>query len=87
MNATFWTLPQRNKELEKKIDQQSMESDVEKRKKLVYDIEKVLAEDVARPMIYHNWAATCWHPHVKGVKLHENSIYNSWRMEDVWLDK
>jgi hypothetical protein len=24
---------------------------------------------------------------VKGLTLMENSIFNSWRMEDVWLDK
>jgi hypothetical protein len=30
---------------------------------------------------------TCWQPEVKGLTLMENSIFNSWRMEDVWLDK
>ena len=40
-----------------------------------------------RPIIFHNVRATCWHPHVKGVVLHHNSIYNNWRLEDVWLDK
>ena len=30
---------------------------------------------------------TCWYPHVKGVIRHDNSIYNQWRFEDVWLDK
>ena len=29
-------------------------------------IEKLLNEDVARPIIYHDRAATCWQPHVKG---------------------
>jgi hypothetical protein len=24
---------------------------------------------------------------VKGLTLMENSIFNSWRMEDVWLDR
>jgi hypothetical protein len=24
---------------------------------------------------------------VKGITLMANSIFNSWRMEDVWLDK
>jgi hypothetical protein len=24
---------------------------------------------------------------VKGLNLQVNSIYNGWRMEDVWLDK
>jgi peptide/nickel transport system substrate-binding protein len=30
---------------------------------------------------------TCWRPEVKGLNLQVNSIYNGWRMEDVWLDK
>ena len=40
----------------------------------------------ARPIIYHDRAATCWQPHVKGFVLHDNSIYNHWRFENVWLD-
>jgi peptide/nickel transport system substrate-binding protein len=54
---------------------------------LVWEVERKLADDVARPIIFHNTAATCWHPYVKGVVLHQNSIYNNWRLEDVWLDK
>src|SRR5713226_3018656 len=40
-----------NREIDSKIDQQSAESDVEKRKKLVWEIERQLAEDDARPVI------------------------------------
>jgi peptide/nickel transport system substrate-binding protein len=69
------------------IFRQSKETDLGKRKQLVWEVERKLAEDVVRPIIFHNRAATCWHPHVKGVVLHENSIYNNWRLEDVWLDK
>jgi peptide/nickel transport system substrate-binding protein len=76
-----------NPGLEKLIDQQSAETDVEKRRKLVWQIERDLVEDLARPIIYHQRAATCWHPHLKGLVLHANSIYNGWRLEDVWLDK
>ena len=32
-------------------------------------------------------ARTCWQPQVKGLTMMVNSIYNGWRMEDVWLDK
>ena len=53
----------------------------------MWQIEKVLAEDAARPIILHNVAATCWHPHVKSHVLQQNSIYNNWRFEDVWLDR
>jgi peptide/nickel transport system substrate-binding protein len=31
--------------------------------------------------------AACWQPYVKGVTIGINSIYNGWRMEDVWLDE
>jgi peptide/nickel transport system substrate-binding protein len=76
-----------NAEIDKLFDQQSMEADQEKRKKLVWDIERRLAEDVARPVLYHNRSGTCWHPYVKGYTPMINSIYNGLRMEDVWLDK
>jgi hypothetical protein len=49
--------------------------------------EQKLAEDVANPIISHNVANTCWQPHVKGHVQHQNSIYNNWRFENVWLDK
>jgi peptide/nickel transport system substrate-binding protein len=76
-----------NPEVEKLIDAQSKEADVEKRKKLVWQIENMLNDDGARPIIYHSKAGHCWHPHVKNYTVHENSIYNGWRFEDVWLDK
>jgi peptide/nickel transport system substrate-binding protein len=76
-----------NAEFEKLIDQQSMETDIAKRKEIVWRLERVLAEEVVRPMIYHLRLGTCWHPHVKNVTLMSNSIYNGWRMEDWWLEK
>ena len=76
-----------NPEVDKLIDQQSQELDKEKRKKLVWAIEQKLNDELARPVIYHPREATCWHPHVKGFVQHQNSIYNNWRLEDVWLDK
>ena len=76
-----------NPQVEKLIDAQSQETDVAKRKGLVWQIEKILAEDGARPIIFQGVAATCWHPYLKGLVLHENSIYNNWRFEGVWLDK
>ena len=74
-------------EFDKMVDRQSMEGDQEARKKLVWEIERKLAEDVARPMLYHSVSGTCWHPHVKGYTMAINAIYNLLRMEDVWLDK
>ena len=76
-----------NPETEKLFDQQSRMTDIEARKKLVWEIDKKLQEDGARPVIQHDWGATCWRPEVKGVKLAVNTIYNHWRFEDVWLDR
>jgi len=76
-----------NKNIEKLFDQQSQETDVAKRKKLVWDIDKQLQEDVARPIIFHGREGTCWQPYVKGVTVMVNSSYNGYRYEDVWLDK
>ena len=76
-----------NKEVDALIDKQSQEPDMAKRKQIVWEIEKRLAEDLARPIILYDRQATCWQPHLKGFVLHHNSIYNNWRFEDVWLDK
>jgi peptide/nickel transport system substrate-binding protein len=76
-----------NHELDKKFDEQSAMADQEKRKKLVWEIDRQLQLDLARPIIFHELAATCMQPQVKGLTIMVNSIYNGWRMEDVWLDK
>ena len=41
-----------NKDLQALFDKQSQETDVEKRKKMVWEIDKKLQEDVARPILY-----------------------------------
>ena len=76
-----------NREIEKLFDQQSMEFDVAKRKKIVWEIDKKLQEDVARPIIFHSRAGTCWQPYVKNITIMTNSSYNGYRYEDVWMDK
>ena len=68
-----------NKEIEKLFDEQSVETDVAKRKKLVWEIDKQLQEDVARPIIYHGRSGSCWQPHVKGITIMVNSSYNGYR--------
>ena len=76
-----------NPEVDNLIDRQSMEGDQEKRQKLVWDIERKLAEEYAQPVIFYGRVGHCWQPQVKGVTLMVNSMFNGWRMEDVWLDK
>ena len=41
----------------------------------------------ARPVIFYGRGATCRQPYVKGLTIAANSVFNGWRMEDVWLDK
>ena len=76
-----------NPALEKDFDAQSMERDPVRRKAMVWDIERKLADDAVRPVFYHTVAAGCWHPYVKNLTIMVNSIYNGWRWEDIWLDK
>jgi peptide/nickel transport system substrate-binding protein len=68
------------------IDQQSQELDFKKRLQLVWNIQKKLEADAARPML--DWRLdyfTVW-PHVKNLIPHQ-SIYNFGRMQEVWSDK
>jgi len=74
-------------EMEALFEKQSMMTDLEERKKLVWEIDKKLQEDAARPIIMQSVAAQCYQPYVKGFKMMVNSLYNGWRLEDVWLDK
>ena len=76
-----------NRPLEDLFHRQSREADPEIRKRLVWNIDTTLQQEGARPVIFHTRGATCWHPQVKGLTTMVNSMYNGWRMEDVWLDK
>jgi len=75
-----------NPEVDKLVGQQSAETDVNKRKQLVWEIERKLVEDDARPILFYYDVATCRQPYLKNLTLMANSIYNGWRFEDVWLD-
>jgi peptide/nickel transport system substrate-binding protein len=63
-------------ELDRMIDRQSMEADLEKRRQLVLQIEKR----------FYPRAAICAQPRVKGLTQMVNSIYNGSRFEDVLLE-
>ncbi len=76
-----------NPEVEKLISEESQESDRDKRKQLVWEIDRRVQEDVVRPLFFHRRNGTCWRPEVKGINLQVNSMYNNWRMEDIWLDR
>jgi len=76
-----------NPTLEKAFDAQSAETDIEKRKKMVWAIDQQIQNDVARPIIYHIQAATCWRPELRGFTPMVNSGYNGYRFEDLWLNQ
>jgi peptide/nickel transport system substrate-binding protein len=76
-----------NPAIDELINRQSSEPDQQKRKRMVWEIEQRLTEDGAKPLIYFNRGGYCWDPAVKNVTILSNSIYNGWRMEDIWLDR
>jgi peptide/nickel transport system substrate-binding protein len=76
-----------SKEVDELVERQSMEADNDKRKRLVWEIEKKLAEDGARPAIFYPVSAACWQPYFKGHTMMVNGNYNGWRLEDAWLDR
>jgi peptide/nickel transport system substrate-binding protein len=75
-----------NKDVDAMIAAQSAERDPEKRKKIAWEIDKKLTNEAVRPMLYYMYGATCWQPGLKGVSIQVNSIYNNWRLDDVWLE-
>jgi peptide/nickel transport system substrate-binding protein len=76
-----------NKSVDALVDRQSREGDVNKRRQLVWEIERKLIEDNARPDIWYVRGVNCRQPRVNGLVSMVNSIYNGSRFEDVWLDK
>src|SRR3546814_19936119 len=76
-----------NPELEKKFIAQSMEADFEKRREMVWEIDRQLTADGARSVLFHNISATCHQPSVKNYNDVVNGMYNNWRMEYLWLDR
>ncbi|MBV9833773.1 MAG: peptide ABC transporter substrate-binding protein [Alphaproteobacteria bacterium] len=76
-----------NKELDAMIAAQSAERDPAKRKQIAWAIDRKITDEAVRPMLYYLRGGTCWRPEVKNITVMVNSIYNGWRMEDVWLDR
>ena len=74
-------------ETDRLIDTQSMEADADKRRRLVWEIERQLAEDASRPVLLYSRFASCKQPYLKDLTTMTNSRFNGWRMEDVWLDR
>jgi peptide/nickel transport system substrate-binding protein len=69
------------------VDRQSVETDFTRRRQMVWEIDRRLQEDYARPIIFHARSATCMQPWVKNLTIMLNSMYTGWRFDDVWLDE
>jgi peptide/nickel transport system substrate-binding protein len=76
-----------NPEVDRLVDRQSSETDIGKRRQIVWEIERRLAEDGARPAIFYPVSAACWQPYFRGHTMMVNGNYNGWRLEDAWLDR
>ena len=75
-----------SEEMDRMIDLQSQELDRSKRLTLVWEIQRKLEVDVARPMLgWRNEYFVQW-PYVRNLVPH-NSLYNYGRMQEVWLDR
>jgi len=76
-----------NPEVDQLVERQSTESDIEKRKRLVWEVERRLAEHDARPILFYLQNANGSRPRLHGLTTMANSTYNSWRFEHLWLDR
>jgi peptide/nickel transport system substrate-binding protein len=75
-----------NEEVTRLIDQQSQEIDQKKRLALVWQIQKKLEEDAARPTMGWRTDRFAHYPYVKNL-IPNQVTYNCCRLQEVWLDK
>jgi peptide/nickel transport system substrate-binding protein len=76
-----------NKDIDALIERQSMEADRNKRKQILWEIERRLVVDNVRPVLFYFRNGSCWHPYVKNVNVMRNSAFSGHRREDIWLDR
>jgi peptide/nickel transport system substrate-binding protein len=76
-----------NKEVDGLIEQQSIEGDPARRKQILWQIERKLAEEDVRPIIFYADRGSCRRPSVNNEIVKSNSIFDGGRREDVWLDR
>jgi peptide/nickel transport system substrate-binding protein len=75
-----------NEEVTRLIEAQSQEIDQKKRIALVWQIQKKLEEDAARPTMGWRTDRFAHYPYVKNLILNQVT-YNCCRLQEVWLDK
>lgn len=76
-----------SEEIDNMMAEQSQTIDRAKRLKLVNEIDRRLQLDGARPILGWGKQYAVYWPYVKAFPQHQNSIYNTSRFQDVWLDK
>jgi peptide/nickel transport system substrate-binding protein len=75
-----------NPEVDKLVERQSTESDIEKRKRLVCGDRTQAGRGRCPPYPVLLQKANRWRPQLKGLTTMANSVYNSWRFDNLWLD-
>jgi peptide/nickel transport system substrate-binding protein len=75
-----------NEEVGRLIEQQSQEIDTQKRLALVWQIQKKLEADAARPTMGWRTDRFAHYPYVKNL-IPNQVTYNCCRLQEVWLDK
>jgi peptide/nickel transport system substrate-binding protein len=75
-----------NEEVGRLIDQQSQEIDAQKRLALVWQIQKKLEEDAARPTMGWRTDRFAHHPYVRNL-IPNQVTYNCCRLQEVWLGR
>jgi peptide/nickel transport system substrate-binding protein len=75
-----------NEEVGRLIERQSQEIDQTKRLALVWQIQKKLEEDAARPIMGWRTDRFAHYPYVRNLILNQVT-YNCCRLQEVWLDK
>jgi peptide/nickel transport system substrate-binding protein len=65
---------------------QSAELDPARRLELVQEIDRRLQSEGVRPILAHRMEIVASWPYVHNLIAHQ-SVFNHWRMQEVWLDK
>jgi peptide/nickel transport system substrate-binding protein len=75
-----------NEEVTRLIEQQSQEIDQQKRLAIVWQIQRKLEEDAARPTMGWRTDRFAHYPYVRNL-IPNQVTYNCCRLQEVWLDK
>jgi len=67
-----------NRELEQEFERKSSETDQDKRKHMVWQIDHKLQEEVVQPIISHTRLGTCWQPWAHGPETRSTTA-GAWK--------